>query len=525
MPPLTVGQEIKNLVDFASNDYLGLARCPVQRMLVEKAYHRVSKTADQPALGSMDGDIAPLRKMLDLCQETGAILMVDEAHGHGVYGKTNVQDISLESDDGVDNDTCKKMLDKPEGGTGVLAALNLEHHPSLFCSIHTFGKAAGCHGAVVVGSNTLVSYLVNYARPFVYSTALPLHSLISIQQSYRSITGFEGEKRRCAVFRIVKYFRREIVCGLLALEISDRVTMYVREAGGLDVYPIRSPTVPKGEERIRIILHTHNTDDEIRHPAHDILTTNSRQTHDKLMTLHDTMFGYYDNLRQTHDKFTTPHDKLTYIFKLRSRLLTPYDESCGDSNPDSKICSRILSNLLNKEDDADVTFDVKGQMMYAHTIILKERAPDLVTDFCDDACDKSHPVPIQDVDPEIFKAMLQHAYAHNIHSTMWRDHTKEILEASGKYDFNEFKSEAEALYMKSEITVDSVIYELLYADSYNLPLSKKAAMDFILKHGEEVSVSDSYDRLDESPKLRKEVMVAAFKRSKKRQRDSDEDED
>ena len=401
MPPLTIGQEIKNLVDFASNDYLGLARCPVQRMLVEKAYHRISKTADQPALGatgsrllsgdsalarsleqtlarvhnrpssllfnsgydanlsvlsslpckendfiimdelvhnslvmgvrmgrmrsenvhlfrhnnvddlkrvisnlksrtqqsfmlvvvesvySMDGDIAPLRKMLDLCQETGAILMVDEAHGHGVYGKTNVQDMSLESDDGVDNDTCKKMLDKPEGGTGVLAALNLEHHPSLFCSIHTFGKAAGCHGAVVVGSNTLVSYLVNYARPFVYSTALPLHSLISIQQSYSSITGFEGEKRRCALFRTVKYFRREIVCALLALEISDRVTMlpspspiqalvipgnqncievcrYVREAGGLDVYPIRSPTVPKGEERIRIILHAHNTEDEIR---------------------------------------------------------------------------------------------------------------------------------------------------------------------------------------------------------------------------------------------------------------------
>ena len=68
-----------------------------------------------------------------------------------------------------------------------------------------------------------------------------------------------------------------------------------------------------------------------------------------------------------------------------------------------------------------------------------------------------------------------------------------------------------------------MIDELLYADSYNLPLLKKAAMDFILKHGEEVSVSDSYDRLDESPKLRKEVMVAAFKCSKKRQRDEDED--
>eukprot|EP00956_Cyclotella_meneghiniana_P042483 scaffold248492_cov55-Cyclotella_meneghiniana.AAC.1 len=68
MPPLTIGQEIKNLVDFASNDYLGLARCPVQRMLVEKAYHRISKTADQPALGAtgsrlLSGDSALARSL------------------------------------------------------------------------------------------------------------------------------------------------------------------------------------------------------------------------------------------------------------------------------------------------------------------------------------------------------------------------------------------------------------------------------------------------------------------------------
>eukprot|EP00956_Cyclotella_meneghiniana_P022491 scaffold42688_cov34-Cyclotella_meneghiniana.AAC.2 len=70
MPPLTIGQGIKNLVDFASNDYLGLTRCPVQRMLVEKAYHRVSKTADpdQPALGAtgsrlLSGDSALARSL------------------------------------------------------------------------------------------------------------------------------------------------------------------------------------------------------------------------------------------------------------------------------------------------------------------------------------------------------------------------------------------------------------------------------------------------------------------------------
>eukprot|EP00956_Cyclotella_meneghiniana_P018427 scaffold30656_cov62-Cyclotella_meneghiniana.AAC.3 len=207
-------------------------------------------------------------------------------------------------------------------------------------------------------------------------------------------------------------------------------------------------------------------------------------------------------------------------FTIYVRIRPHDDDAHGDTNPDSKICSRIVSNLMKNENDADVTFDVKGQLMYAHTIILKERAPDLVTDFCD-ACDKSNPIPIQDVEPEVFKAMLQHAYAHNICPTMWKDHTKEILEASGKYGFNELKSEAEALYLKSEITVDSVIDKLLYADSYNLSMLKKATMGFIVKHGGEVMASDSYDRLDESPKLRKEVMSAAFESSRKRQRAGD----
>ena len=210
-------------------------------------------------------------------------------------------------------------------------------------------------------------------------------------------------------------------------------------------------------------------------------------------------------------------DNGTFSVYVRIR---PRDDAHGDTNPDSKICSRIVSNLMKNENDADVTFDVKGQLLYAHTIILKERAPDLVTDFCD-ACDKSNPIPIQDVQPEVFKAMLQHAYAHNISPSMWKDHTKEILEASGKYGFNELKSEAEALYLKSEITVDNVIDKLLYADSYNLSMLKKAAMDFIVKHGGEVMASDSYDRLDESPKLRKEVMSAAFESSRKRQRAGD----
>lgn len=260
---------------------------------------------------SMDGDIAPLREILDVAQESGATVMVDEAHGLGVYGRTNVHHLFLDSTirtdcngnrDGSNNVTQKNKLQINDsatnfvtnqsngpGGTGVLAALDLENHPALLCSVYTFGKAAGCHGAVVVGSDTLISYLVNYARPFVYSTALPPHSLVSIQQSHESMIGFEGEERRSRVFRWVSLFREDMSRGLSTLqkefaslefkllpspspiqavivpgnERCMRVCQYLRNMGRFDVYPIRSPTVAKGQERIRIILHCHNKEEDV----------------------------------------------------------------------------------------------------------------------------------------------------------------------------------------------------------------------------------------------------------------------
>lgn len=60
----------------------------------------------------------------------------------------------------------------------MVSALGLEAHPALLAGMHSFGKALGVHGAVVVGSVTLKEFLVNYARPFIYSTSLPLHRCV-----------------------------------------------------------------------------------------------------------------------------------------------------------------------------------------------------------------------------------------------------------------------------------------------------------------------------------------------------------
>ncbi|CAB9513195.1 8-amino-7-oxononanoate synthase [Seminavis robusta] len=214
---------------------------------------------------SMDGDVAPLREMLDLAHEFEALVLVDEAHGIGVFG----------DDQGS----------KSSRGTGVLAQLHLENHPALACSVHTFGKAAGCHGAVVCGSNTLRQYLWNYAWPLVYSTSLPLHSLVAIECSYETMTSVRGKALREYTQNLVAFFRtlvqeyiidRQIQRLLYLLPSLSPIQALVLPQNGnqactqfcehvwqksnqtIRLYPIKSPTVPVGKERIRIILHGHN---------------------------------------------------------------------------------------------------------------------------------------------------------------------------------------------------------------------------------------------------------------------------
>ena len=246
---------------------------------------------------SMDGDVAPLEQILDIAASRGASVVVDEAHGLGIYGTTNADDLVLAGGSSGKRESHAKS--SVGGGTGVLAALNLEHHPALLCSVHTFGKAAGCHGAVIAASRATVDYLINYARPFVYSTSPPPHALVAIRCAYETMMGPVGEERRHKVFRLVNLFRLSLdgkakQIGLQAalgekqslllpspspiqavlipgnrqcIELCSRL-----HSSNFDVYPIRSPTVPKGQERVRIIIHSHNTEEEVERLV-DVLTS------------------------------------------------------------------------------------------------------------------------------------------------------------------------------------------------------------------------------------------------------------
>jgi hypothetical protein len=111
----------------------------------------------------------------------------------------------------------------------------------------------------------------------------------------------------------------------------------------------------------------------------------------------------------------------------------------------------------------------------------------------------------------------------NVDSNKWKDQAKQIIDAVGKYVFTTLRAEAEAWYVKHlKLTVNNAIDELLYADGNHCSHLKRAAMDFIAEHGEQVIDSKSYKKLDESPQLRKEVMKSLASALSRRKHQQDE---
>ena len=194
---------------------------------------------------SMDGDESPLRELTALTNKYEASLILDEAHSTGIEGAE---------------------------GSGLATSLGLENEINI--RLYTFGKAMGIHGACIVGSEKLIQYLINFARPFIYTTALTPHSIISIDCAFDYLK--ENIILQSALNQNIKLFLDNIE------EIENRMRSQraiqtiifsgndtVKQASlslqlqGFDIRPIVSPTVPVGSERLRICLHTFNTPEEI----------------------------------------------------------------------------------------------------------------------------------------------------------------------------------------------------------------------------------------------------------------------
>jgi 8-amino-7-oxononanoate synthase len=187
---------------------------------------------------SMDGDVAPLRELATLCSRERATLMVDDAHGLGVLGKRG-------------------------GGSIEAAGLSQQDVPVMMA---TLGKAVGCSGAFVAGSASLIDGLIQFARPYIYTTAMPpalaaaAHEAVLLAQS--------ENWRREKLASLVERFRRgaaelglplaastsAIQPLLLGSASAALAAAEALERQGLLVTAIRPPTVPHGQARLRITL-------------------------------------------------------------------------------------------------------------------------------------------------------------------------------------------------------------------------------------------------------------------------------
>ncbi len=209
---------------------------------------------------SMDGDVPDLHKFADFCSKNKCHLIVDEAHAIGVIGK----------------------------GRGLVQELEVEDQ--IFARIITFGKALGCHGAAILGSQELITYLVNFARSFIYTTALSPHSVGTILASYEQLV-----KEQTTDDNLIKRINRNIAmvrfyikmyalekhfvestsaihsCIIPGNERARKVSEKLK-AQGFDVKAILSPTVPEGKERLRICLHSFNTEAEIEKAIKQLAT-------------------------------------------------------------------------------------------------------------------------------------------------------------------------------------------------------------------------------------------------------------
>jgi len=211
---------------------------------------------------SMEGDLAPLREFVDLveklCPHGNAHIIVDEAHStgiYGVYGKGRVCELGLES--------------------------------RIFVRLHTFGKALACNGAIILCTPLTRLYLINYARPLIYTTFMSHPSLAAIRASYTFMASGETQPLAKHLFglvnslyielqKLLRLYDFDVVRDLVSIPAvcpespifalyspHPRSLAQYCQSFGFVVRAVVPPTVPDGTERVRICLHAGNTENEV----------------------------------------------------------------------------------------------------------------------------------------------------------------------------------------------------------------------------------------------------------------------
>ncbi len=206
---------------------------------------------------SMDGDSPNIEELVKLSEKNNCYLVIDEAHALAIFGSN---------------------------GEGLIQSLGLQD--KVFARIMTFGKGLGCHGSAILGGNELKSYLINFARSFIYSTGLSPHSIATILIAYQfllkekkallqlknNIIFFNQEKIKLGLKPLFVYSKSAIQCAIIPDNEKVKTIANQLQEKGYDVKPILSPSVPEGQERLRFCLHSYNSEKEISDVLHLLST-------------------------------------------------------------------------------------------------------------------------------------------------------------------------------------------------------------------------------------------------------------
>jgi len=224
----------------------------IEKLLVQSDAKR--KLVSTDGVFSMDGDIADVRALQELCKNHESLLVVDDAHGFGVLGST---------------------------GAGTLESANIKVGGNVLM-VGTLGKSAGSFGAFVAGDQVYIETLVQFARTYIYTTALP-PSIVAATRTAIQIIQNEPE-RRDRLFENVKLFRDLVskshlnvvdsVDSMTAIEpiivgtssAAIEASEYLK-ANGLWVTAIRPPTVPEGSARLRVTISASHQPSDIEQLA------------------------------------------------------------------------------------------------------------------------------------------------------------------------------------------------------------------------------------------------------------------
>ena len=211
------------------------------RRLLEEADPNVLQVVVTESIFSMDGDAADLAGMAELKKDFPFLLLLDEAHGSGVYGP---------------------------GGAGYAAELGLAHAVDL--TVVTLSKAIGCVGGAICGSRAACEAVVNFGRPYVFSTALPAAVAGAVVEAISVMK--DEPNRQMRVRELARRVRSQIPGGsedspIIPIVLGEESAALNLAAQlveqGIFVVAVRPPTVPRGTSRLRITLSCDHTDDEV----------------------------------------------------------------------------------------------------------------------------------------------------------------------------------------------------------------------------------------------------------------------